>query len=254
MAGGAQEAQEERPDPQQPEESEQELPDPDVEPSEDIEGDPDAYGEERSRMVERRLRDRNISDTSVLEAMETVPRHMLVPENRREQAYSDRALPIGHGQTISQPHVVAMMTELLELEGDERVLEIGTGSGYQAAVIAEITSEVYSIEIVDELGRRAARDLDALGYDEIELKIADGYFGWEEHAPFDRVIVTAAAGHVPQPLVDQLRPGGRIVIPVGNPTGVQQLTVIDKAEDGSLRTEQVAPVRFVPMTGEARGE
>ncbi len=256
-AGGQQEPEEERPTPAEEPENREVAPDPDdpdTEPPPELDGDPDAYEEERAQMVERQLRARDISNTAVLEAMETVPRHLLVPEERRAEAYSDRALPIGHGQTVSQPYVVATMTELLELEGDERVLEIGTGSGYHAAVLAEVTPHVYSIEIIEELGRRAARDLEALDYDEIELKIADGYFGWEEHAPFDAVIVTAAAGHVPQPLVDQLRPGGRIVIPVGDPYGTQQLTVVDKDEDGSLTTEQISPVRFVPMTGEALDE
>ncbi|MHC4480692.1 MAG: protein-L-isoaspartate(D-aspartate) O-methyltransferase [Planctomycetota bacterium] len=185
----------------------------------------------------------------MLEAMRHVPRHRFVPEWRSRSAYADRPLPIGQGQTISQPYIVALMTDLLDLEPGDRVLEIGTGSGYQAAVLSEITPYVYSIEILEELAEQAKARLRKLGYRTIRTAQEDGYYGWEEHAPFDAVIVTAAAGHVPPPLVKQLKPGGRMAIPVGGPFETQQLIVVSKDEEGRVRSRSVLPVRFVPMTG-----
>jgi protein-L-isoaspartate(D-aspartate) O-methyltransferase len=186
---------------------------------------------------------------AVIAAMGRVERHEFVPEALRAHAYEDRPLPIGYGQTISQPYIVALMTDLLEPAAGERVLEIGTGSGYQAAVLAELGLEVYSIEIVPELGDEAAARLERLGYGGIATRTGDGYFGWPERAPFDALVVTAAAGHVPPPLIAQLKPGGRMVIPVGEPYRVQRLVLITKAADGSLRSRQLLPVRFVPLTG-----
>ncbi len=203
----------------------------------------------RERMVKDQLESRGIRDARVLAAMRAVPRHEFVPAEVRSRAYSDSPLPIGYGQTISQPYVVAAMSEALALEGDERVLEIGTGSGYQAAVLAELCREVYSIEIVPELAVSARAVLERLGYDNVQVREGDGYQGWPEHAPFDRVIVTAAPDHVPQPLVDQLAVGGRMVIPVG--TGSQELILITRTPDG-VKRETMMGVRFVPMTGEAR--
>jgi len=186
---------------------------------------------------------------AVIAAMDRVERHEFVPEALRALAYEDRPLPIGYGQTISQPYIVALMTDLLELMPGDRVLEIGTGSGYQAAVLAELGLEVYSIEIVPELGDEAAARLDRLGYDKVATRVGDGYYGWPERALFDGLVVTAAAGHVPPPLIEQLKPGGRMVIPVGEPFRVQHLVLITKAADGTLRSRQLLPVRFVPLTG-----
>jgi protein-L-isoaspartate(D-aspartate) O-methyltransferase len=186
---------------------------------------------------------------AVIAAMGRVERHEFVPEALRALAYEDRPLPIGYGQTISQPYIVALMTDLLEPTAGDRVLEIGTGSGYQAAVLAELGLEVYSIEIVPELGDEAAARLDRLGYDKVATRVGDGYYGWPERAPFDGLVVTAAAGHVPPPLIAQLKPGGRMIIPVGEPFRVQRLVLITKAADGSLRSRQLLPVRFVPLTG-----
>jgi protein-L-isoaspartate(D-aspartate) O-methyltransferase len=208
----------------------------------------DGYREARERMVREQIAARGVKDERVLAALSRVPRHELVPAELRESAYQDRPLPIGMGQTISQPYVVAYMTEQLGLEGGERVLEVGTGSGYQAAVLAELAKEVYSIEIVPELGARARADLARLGYTNVQVRIGDGYRGWPEHAPFDAIIVTAAPGHVPQPLVDQLAVGGRMVLPVGE--WEQQLLLIERDERG-LRRERLIDVRFVPMRGEA---
>ena len=210
---------------------------------------PDAFAAERNRMVDRQLAARDIRDPRVLEAMRKVPRHELVPESQRGRAYQDRPLPIGGGQTISQPYIVALMTQLLELDGSERVLEIGTGSGYQAAVLAETAREVYSIEIVPELAERARVDLARLGYDNIHLREGDGYRGWPEKAPFDAIVVTAAPDHVPEPLVEQLAVGGRLVLPVGR--FHQELVVIRREPEGVIRERNVA-VRFVPMPGEAQ--
>ena len=186
---------------------------------------------------------------AVLDAMARVPRHEFVPERVRDLAYEDRPLPIGYGQTISQPYIVALMTDLLRPRAGDRVLEVGTGSGYQAAVLAELGLDVATIEIVPELGRTAKARLGRLGYD-VRTKIGDGYHGWDEHAPFDGLLVTAAASHIPPPLVRQLKPGGRMVVPVGPPFMVQQLVLVTKDHDGSVRTRQLLPVRFVPLTGE----
>ncbi|WP_340103691.1 protein-L-isoaspartate(D-aspartate) O-methyltransferase [Rhodohalobacter sp. 8-1] len=207
---------------------------------------------DRNEMVRNQLEGRNITDENVLDAMRSAPRHLLVPEENRAQAYADTPLPIGHGQTISQPYIVAYMTQILDIEAGDKVLEIGTGSGYQAAVLAHITPNVYSIEIIEELGERARNDLQDLGYDSVTVKIADGYFGWEEHAPFDAIIVTAASGHVPPPLVDQLKPGGKMVIPIGGIYQTQNLMEVTKSEEGDLSTKSLMAVRFVPMMGEAQ--
>jgi len=210
-------------------------------------GAPDREAE-RLAMVTEQIAARGVRDPRVLAAMRRVPRHRLVPEDVRPAAYSDGALPIGHRQTISQPYVVAVMTEALALEGDEKVLEVGTGSGYQAAVLGELAREVHTIEIVEPLGLRARDDLAELGYDNVHVRVGDGYRGWPEEAPFDAIVLTAAPDHVPQPLLDQLAPGGRLVLPVGE--GSQELILIRRTEDGFER-EQLLPVRFVPMTGEA---
>jgi protein-L-isoaspartate(D-aspartate) O-methyltransferase len=186
-------------------------------------------------------------DDRVMAAMARVPRHEFVPERVRRYAYENRPLPIGYGQTISQPYIVALMTDLLALGEDSVVLEIGTGSAYQAAVLAELVARVYTIEIVEPLGGAARRRLARLGYDNVEVRIGDGYDGWAEHAPFDAIMVTAAASHVPPPLLGQLKPGGRLVIPVGDRFFTQQLILIEKRDDGALTTTQVLPVRFVPL-------
>ncbi len=184
----------------------------------------------------------------VVAAMEAVPRHLFVPPAERERAYADRPLRIGYGQTISQPLIVALMTEMAQVGPGSRVLEIGTGSGYQAAVISLLADKVCSIEIIRELGEAAAGRLAELGYDKVEPRVGDGYFGWPECGPYDAILVTAAAGHVPPPLVEQLKPGGRMIIPVGAVYEPQHLTVIEKTQEGKLRTRQVLPVRFVPLT------
>jgi len=203
----------------------------------------------RESMVENHIKARNIQDEAVLEAMRRVPRHKMVPEEQRDNAYQDRPLPIGHGQTISQPYMVAYMTEVTEPEEEHVALEIGTGSGYQAAVLAEIVSEVYTIEIIPELGERAEKDLDELGYENVHVKIADGFHGWEEHAPFDIIIVTAAAEQIPPPLIDQLKDGGKMVIPVGSPYLVQTMMLVEKDGD-DIKTRNLMPVRFVPFIRE----
>lgn len=186
----------------------------------------------------------------VMAAIERVPRHEFVPAEQRRNAYDNRPLPIGYGQTISQPYIVALMTDLARLERGDKVLEIGTGSGYQAAVLAELVDRVYSIEIVEPLGRQAAKRLSALGYDNIETRIGDGYYGWKEQAPFDAIVVTAAASSVPPPLIAQLKPGGRMVIPVGTSFFTQTLMLVTKRADGRVRSTQILPVRFVPLTGD----
>lgn len=205
-------------------------------------------------MVAGQIEARGVKKEAVLEAMREVPRHLFVPADQLGAAYADAPLPIGYGQTISQPYVVALMTELLDLKPGDKVLEIGTGSGYQAAVLSELTPCVYTIEIIPELARQAAERLQKLGYRTIEPRQGDGYHGWKEHAPFDAIIVTAAAGHVPPPLIEQLKPGGRIVIPIGGVYETQNLVVVTKDLDGRLRTRSVLPVTFVPMTGEAQKE
>ena len=208
----------------------------------------DPYAEQRERLVERTIVERGVTDPDVLRAMRTVPRHRFVLDQYLDQAYADHPLPIGYGQTISQPYIVALMTELLELEPGDRVLEIGTGSGYQAAVLAEIVDEVYTIEIVPELAESAAERLAAQGYENIVATQGDGYFGWEEFAPFDAIIVTAAPDHLPQPLVRQLKEEGYIVIPIGPPGGFQSLWRFTRTDD-ELKAENLGGVRFVPLTG-----
>ncbi|MBE9559141.1 MAG: protein-L-isoaspartate(D-aspartate) O-methyltransferase [Proteobacteria bacterium] len=185
----------------------------------------------------------------VMQAMDVVPRHEFVPQNLHSQAYENRPLSIGYGQTISQPYIVALMTDLLQPEPDQHVLEIGTGSGYQAAVLSQLVAKIYSIEIIEELGNSSTRLLDRLGYGNIETRIADGYNGWLQHAPFDSIIVTAAISHIPPPLVQQLKKGGRMVIPVGSRFQTQYLTLVDKDMQGNVTTRQVLPVSFVPFTG-----
>ena len=203
----------------------------------------------RERMVETQIVTRGVRQPAVLQAMKTVPRHLFVPEPFRAQSYEDYPLPIGAQQTISQPYIVARMTELLDLTGDERVLEIGTGSGYQAAVLSRVAGEVYTIEILEPLGRQAQRILGELGYKNVHTRIGDGYQGWPEAAPFDAIVVTAAPERIPQPLLDQLKVGGRMVIPVG--AFFQDLLVLTKTPNG-VDKKNIIPVRFVPMTGEAQ--
>ncbi len=207
------------------------------------------FEEARSRLVDQSIVGRGISDEAVVRAMRTVPRHEFVPPSGTGMAYQDRPLPIGHGQTISQPYIVAYMTEVLNVHGDDTVLEVGTGSGYQAAVLAEIVDQVYTVEIIEPLAEQARGRFDELEYENVHTKTGDGYYGWEEHAPFDAIIVTAAAGHVPPPLVNQLVTGGTMVIPVGRVYEVQTLIKITKQPDGSVASEQLLPVRFVPLTG-----
>jgi protein-L-isoaspartate(D-aspartate) O-methyltransferase len=209
----------------------------------------DRFNTQRARMVEE-IQARGIADTAVLEALSRVPRHLFVPLPARPGAYSDTPLPIGHGQTISQPYIVALMTSLLEVKPGDRVLEIGTGSGYQAAVLAEMGAEVWTIEIVAPLGQQARRTLDELGYRGVRTRIGDGYQGWPGEAPFDAIVVTAAPPSIPQPLLDQVAVGGRVVLPVGE--AWQDLLVLTKRPDGSFKRRSVLPVRFVPMTGEAQ--
>lgn len=209
----------------------------------------DPFADDRERLVARSIASRGITDERVLAAIRKVPRHELVPPDVRDRAYEDRALPIGHGVTISQPFIVAAMTAAAQIEPGERVLEIGTGSGYQAAVLAELGAKVYSIEIIEPIAKRARDDLVRLGYTNIALRIGDGFGGWPDAAPFDAIIVTAAPETIPQPLIDQLAVGGRLVIPVGA-RGDQQLRVVTRAANGTT-SETLMDVRFVPMTGEA---
>jgi protein-L-isoaspartate(D-aspartate) O-methyltransferase len=209
----------------------------------------DRYALKRQQMVEQDLQGRGIRDPAVLGAMARVPRHLFVDVRFRDVAYGDHPLPIGEGQTISQPYVVALMTEVLQLRASDRVLEVGTGSGYQAAVLATIAKEVYTIEIVKPLADRAQKVLAELGYRNVTVKCGDGYLGWEEQAPFDAIIITAAADRIPPPLVKQLKEGGRLVMPVGDTVYSQVLTLGTK-QNGGLRLEQICPVAFVPMTGE----
>jgi protein-L-isoaspartate(D-aspartate) O-methyltransferase len=200
-------------------------------------------------MVESQIRRRGVTDQDVLAAMERVRRHEFVPTRYQAQAYADHPLPIGYGQTISQPYIVALMTELLDLKTTDKVLEIGTGSGYQAAILAEIVGEVYTVEIIPELAAEAKERLTRLGYANVHTLQADGYYGWEEHAPYDAIIVTAAPDHIPHPLVQQLADGGKLVIPVGPPGGYQTLWQVIK-KGGEIQKRNVSGVLFVPLTGE----
>ncbi len=220
--------------------------------------DADDYAEQRATLIAEITDDvrstahylgRRELNQRVLTALGKVPRHEFVPPAERYRAYRNQPLPIGHGQTISQPYIVAIMTDLINPMPEHRVLEVGTGSGYQAAVLAELVNQVYSIEIIEPLGRAADKRLQALGYDNVTTRIGDGYYGWSEHGPFDAIIVTAAASHVPPPLIAQLKPGGHMIIPVGSRFLTQQLVLITKNEDGTLLTRQLLPVRFVPLTG-----
>ena len=207
-----------------------------------------AFAEARKKMVEEQIQARGISDPRVLSAMSKVPRHRFVLQDYLSQAYADHPLPIGHGQTISQPYIVALMTEHLALQPGEKVLEIGTGSGYQAAILAELTDQVYTVEIIEPLGQQAAATLKKLGYN-VHCKVDDGYYGWREYAPFDAIIVTCAPDHVPQPLTGQLRDGGRLVIPVGPPGYYQTLWLIERKGE-EFRSTNLEGVVFVPMLGE----
>jgi protein-L-isoaspartate(D-aspartate) O-methyltransferase len=201
----------------------------------------------RKEMVKKQIQARGIADKNTLKALEVVPRHLFVPEEYQDQAYDDGPLPIGYGQTISQPYIVAYMTELLKVGPDDVVLEIGTGSGYQAAILSRIVKKVYTVEIVEELGLAAKERLKALNYDNVEVKIGDGYYGWEEHAPYSGIIVTAASEYIPPPLIKQLKDKGRMIIPVGSPFSVQNLMLVEKSGD-KIRTKSLIPVRFVPLT------
>lgn len=210
--------------------------------------DQERYARDRQQMVTFQLEARGIKDKSTLTAMRKVERHRLVPKAQVEYAYEDRPLPIGYGQTISQPYMVGYMTEVIRPRAGMKVLEIGTGSGYQAAVLAEIVDEVYTIEIVEALAKTAKSRLEEMGYSNIHVKEGDGYFGWEEHAPFDAIIVTAASPFIPPPLIEQLKEGGKMVIPVGAPFTTQQLMLVEKQKDGTRKTRNLLPVRFVPFT------
>ena len=201
----------------------------------------------RQRMVQEQLRGRDIDNQRVLAAMAKVPRHEFVPPDRRASAYGDGPLPIGREQTISQPYIVALMTQLIDPKPGQRVLEVGTGSGYQAAVLAELVQEVYTIELIPELARRAAERLKALGYQGVQVRTGDGYKGWPEAAPFDAIVVTCGARHIPEPLFEQLKPGGRMVIPVGASSDQQTLLLVTKTATGAPATRKIAPVRFVPL-------
>ncbi|MDH3499478.1 MAG: protein-L-isoaspartate(D-aspartate) O-methyltransferase [Acidimicrobiia bacterium] len=206
------------------------------------------FAETRADMVETQIEMRGVSDPMVLDAMRSVPRHLFVSEQQWDQAYADHPLPIGHGQTISQPYMVALMSENLDVSAGDRVLEIGTGSGYQAAVLGQMGMQVFTIEIIPELARRSGALLSDLGYTNVQSRAGDGYFGWEEEAPFDAIIVTAAPDHVPQPLVGQLAPGARMVIPVGPVGAVQTLWRFTADESGELIAENLGPVLFVEFT------
>jgi protein-L-isoaspartate(D-aspartate) O-methyltransferase len=221
-------------------------------PATEPKGTGDAFAAQRAAMVREQIEERGVRDAAVLAALRRVPRHEFVPPELRHLAHADHPLPIGEEQTISQPYIVALMTELLAVRPGQRLLEIGTGSGYQAAVLADLGVDVYSIEIVAPLADRARAKLTALGYHGVRVRTGDGYAGWPEEAPFDGIIVTAAPPQVPPPLIAQLKPGGRLVVPEG--TGDQTLVVYLKAADGRVRREAVLPVRFVPMTGRAQRE
>ena len=222
-------------------------------------GEPDRYQKERQALVEEVVAEARLVELEtgrpglqppVIEALASVPRHLFVDRDLRDKAYENRPLPIGHGQTISQPFIVAIMTDLVDVEAGDRVLEVGTGSGYQAAVLAALGAEVYSMEIIEALADSARGRLARLGYRSVHVRHDDGYYGWSEHGPFDAIVVTAAASHVPPPLIRQLKPGGRMIIPVGSAFSVQQLVLLTKDADAEVRMRQLLPVRFVPLTGE----
>ncbi len=214
--------------------------------------DEDPYQLERQVMVEQGIVGWGITDPAVIEVMGAVPRHEFVPDEFLGQAYENHPLPIGYGQTISQPYIVALMTQALELSEDDTVLEIGTGSGYQAAVLAELVKEVYTVEIIGPLVERAEETLRRLGYDNVVVRHADGYFGWEEHAPFDAIIVTAAPDHIPQPLVNQLKLDGKLILPVGPVGGFQTLWLVTRVSEEEVHTQNLGSVRFVPLTREEK--
>jgi protein-L-isoaspartate(D-aspartate) O-methyltransferase len=203
----------------------------------------------RQRMVRNQIQGRDIRDPGVLAAMGTVPRHLFVPKGHRDKAYEDYPLPIGWGQTISQPYIVAFMTEILKLKSGHRVFELGTGSGYQAAVASMVAGSVYTVEIYGELAESAGKRLKSLGYSNIHARQGDGYYGWKEAAPFDAIIVTAAADHIPPPLIKQLKPGGRLIIPLGSPFSIQQLVLVTKDMTGKVSERPIIAVRFVPLLG-----
>jgi protein-L-isoaspartate(D-aspartate) O-methyltransferase len=211
----------------------------------------DVFERRRQEMVEKDIRGRGVKDQRVLSAMLSVQRHLFVDEGQQNKAYNDHPLPIGEGQTISQPYVVALMTEAIDLKGNERVLEIGTGSGYQAAILAEIVKEVFTIEIKKGLHEMVKARLQTLGYSNIQVKHGDGYYGWESHAPFDVIMVTASANHIPPPLLAQLKEGGRLIIPLGSTVFYQNLTLVKK-EKGKHSIKELGGVAFVPMTGQAQ--
>jgi protein-L-isoaspartate(D-aspartate) O-methyltransferase len=204
---------------------------------------------QQSVLETREYLDKEALDPRIMDVLGKVPRHEFVPSDQQDYAYKNRPLPIGHGQTISQPYIVALMTDLIETKPDFKVLEIGTGSAYQAAILAELVDQVYSIEVIEPLALAAKERLQRLGYDNVHTRTGDGYYGWQEEAPFDAIVVTAAASHVPPPLIKQLKPGGRMVIPVGSRFMTQQLLLIEKSADGKISTRQVLPVIFVPLTG-----
>lgn len=206
----------------------------------------DPYVKDREKMVRTQIEMRGLADEATLSSMKKVQRHLFVPQHLRDYAYDDRPLPIGYGQTISQPFIVAYMTEIIRPNKNSKMLEIGTGSGYQAAVLAEIISDVYTIEIITELSNSSAKRLKELGYKNVYVKNADGYYGWKEHAPFDAIIVTAASEYIPPPLIDQLKDRGRMVIPVGSPFQTQMLMLVEK-KDGKVTTKSLMPVMFVPF-------
>lgn len=214
-----------------------------------------AFGEraqERNAMVREQIEAGGIKDANVLRAMRTVPRHFFVPASKERFAYIDMPLPIGQEQTISQPYIVGFMTEALRLKPDSKVLEIGTGSGYQAAVCAEIAAQVYTIEIIEALAKSAEIRLKELGYNNVSVKVGDGYFGWKEKGPFDAIIGTAAAEKIPPPLLEQLKPAGRLILPYENESGFQYLVLVTKDPNGAIHKQNVLPVRFVPMTGKVK--
>lgn len=206
----------------------------------------DPYQPAREKMVRSQIENRGVRDKAVLNAMRSVPRHLFVPRELWGNAYDDRPLPIGHGQTISQPYIVAYMSEIVHLEPDDNVLEIGSGSGYQAAILGSIVQRTYTVEIIPELGQKAAELIKKLNFNNVEVKISDGYYGWKEHAPFDAIIVTAAAEYVPPPLIEQLKDGGRMAIPIGSPFMVQTLMLVEKQGE-KIKTRSLFPVRFVPF-------